>query len=50
MNEIGMVEEHLDMDKPDDKEEIWIDEATSGVELATTLVIISEYQVQLFFI
>ena len=38
-----MVEEHLDMDKPDDEEEIWIDEATSGIELVTTLVSVSEY-------
>jgi hypothetical protein len=49
-NEIGIIEEQLDMDKPDNEEEIWIDEATSGIELATTLVSISEYRVRLFFI
>jgi hypothetical protein len=27
-NEIGIIEEQLDMDKPDNEEEIWIDEAT----------------------
>ena len=30
-NEIGIIEEQLDMDKPDNEEEIWIDEATSGI-------------------
>lgn len=49
-NEIGIIKEQLDMDKPGNEEEIWIDEATLGIELATTLVSVSEYQVHLFFI
>ena len=48
VNEIGTVdlEEQLDMDKLDNEEEIWIDEATLGVEEATlpTLVRIFKYQ------
>jgi hypothetical protein len=47
VNEIGTVEEQLDMDKPDNEEEIWIDEATLGVEEAMpTLVSIFKHQIQ----
>ena len=51
VNEIGTVEEQLDMDKQDNEEEIRIDEATLGIEEATpTLVSISKYQIQLSMI
>jgi len=50
VNETRMVdlEEQQDTDKPGSEEEIWIDEATLGVEEAMpTLVRIFKYQIQL---
>ena len=40
-NDIGIVEEALDMGRPDNNAELWIDEATLGVEDADASILVS---------
>ena len=40
-NDIGIVEEVLDMGRPDNNAELWIDEATLGVEDADASILVS---------
>ena len=40
-NDIEIVEEALDMGRPDNNAELWIDEATLGVEDADALILVS---------
>ena len=40
-NDIGIVEEVLDMGRPDNDAELWIDEATLGVEDADASILVS---------